>query len=78
MSYTVTMLDTETNEERSRDFVGENYQWPRDEFWWTEGNMGCDCNRADFLDVDDGHHPCNVGLNRFLLIQLRIWRSQEH
>jgi len=21
------------------------YTWA-DEFWWTEGNMGCDCNRA--------------------------------
>ncbi len=21
------------------------YTWS-DEYWWTEGNMGCDCNRA--------------------------------
>jgi hypothetical protein len=35
-------------------------------FYWTEGNMGCDCNRASYieqqhginLNPDEEHHPC--------------------
>lgn len=29
-------------------------------FWWTEGNMGCDCNRAILCgeDLDNDDPPC--------------------
>lgn len=33
------------------------YTW-EDEFWWTEGNFGCDCNRRDaFADASDEPRP---------------------
>jgi hypothetical protein len=39
------------------DSEGSQFIWPEDEdgnvdpsqFWWSEGNMGCDCNRRSFL-----------------------------
>lgn len=30
----------------------KHYTWA-DKFWWTEGNMGCDCNR--YLQWERGH-----------------------
>lgn len=29
------------------------------DYWWSEGNMSCDCNR--------GWDDCNVGLNRTII-----------
>jgi hypothetical protein len=63
VSYTVAITDTTTGETRERtyDDLGE---WDEgSEYWWTDGNFGCDCNRklefgrADGIDYDDG--PCN-------------------
>jgi hypothetical protein len=39
--YTVRMRDAETGEERTTP----PYNFPFGHFWWTEGNMGCGCNR---------------------------------
>lgn len=31
------------------------------EYWWSEGNFGCDCNRADeFYNRENEDHPCGV------------------
>jgi hypothetical protein len=46
MIYTATILDTATGERR----VTKPQEWPDEEgalYWhWTDGNFGCDCNRA--------------------------------
>ena len=39
-----------------RRYVVSSFTGPFDYhalFWWTEGNMGCDCNRAIFCGEDD-------------------------
>ncbi len=58
MSYTVHILNTETNELRE---YYERLEW-RDfhYFMWEEGNFSCDCNRGSMFD--DGDYPCSEGL----------------
>lgn len=52
------------------------YTWA-DEFWWTEGNMGCECNRhlewfrANDLDVGDEEFDCNYGKPKRYYVILR-------
>lgn len=45
MKYYCDIEDTKTGETRRREA-----EWPHDphglEFYWTDGNMGCDCNRS--------------------------------
>lgn len=62
--YTVSITDTTTGETRERtyDDLGE---WDEgSEYWWTDGNFGCDCNRglefgrAGGIDYDD-NITCN-------------------
>lgn len=67
--YTVEIVDTQTGERR-RSF--QNVDWGDDEgslFWWTEGNMSCDCNRGDAFkrerEEPDKESTCNVGPNRY-------------
>ena len=34
---------------------GSQFIWPdgdNSSYWWSEGNMGCDCNRARFAGVE--------------------------
>lgn len=57
----VSFVYTDEGEDRSQ------FIWPEDEdgnvnlseFWWSEGNYGCDCNRCSFLPgnvkLDCGH-----------------------
>lgn len=49
------------------DDEGSQFIWPNGDpstFWWSEGNMACDCNRAKYLPeawgVEDecGHEIC--------------------
>jgi hypothetical protein len=46
--YQVVLRDNATREER---IYSCNVDWnDASVFWWTEGNMGCDCNRhVDFI-----------------------------
>ncbi len=45
-------------------------------WWWTEGNGGCDCNRALFFktagaeDNEDDDTPCGESLYRIKFIEL--------
>jgi hypothetical protein len=42
-------------------------------FWWTEGNAGCDCNRAIFflgLDSEDPDNYC--GSDRFIILKAEV------
>lgn len=62
---TITILDTST---------GKTYTQVSsfDEYWWTDGNGGCDCNRKLFtvgygLDDDELCGVC-IGRKQFLII----------
>lgn len=48
--------------EKICDFKDGGWQWPKDKFWWTEGNASCDCNRGDWFNrnsgVDDSDCEC--------------------
>jgi hypothetical protein len=50
MNYTVKIQDRATGEVSAR-YMGDGVHWGESsEFWWTDGNYGCDCNRfATFL-----------------------------
>lgn len=44
MKYSVLIRDNETGE--ARTYSMGDIEWDdSSEFWWTEGNFGCDCNR---------------------------------
>lgn len=53
MNYKALIKKLETGEERlipiDLDWSGES-----SEYWWTDGNMGCDCNRER---VFEHHNP---------------------
>jgi hypothetical protein len=55
MRYTVVLRRNADGESRRVEGYGE---W-RDgtEFWWTEGNFGCDCNRWAEFERAGGHEP---------------------
>lgn len=63
MGYTVRIRHNGTQEVRSRHY---DFEW--NEYWWTEGNMSCDCNlQMEFaraggekVDMDEGI-PCSEG-----------------
>jgi len=43
MSYKVVIRDNKTGEVR---ICHQDLEWlENSDFWWTEGNMACDCNR---------------------------------
>ena len=75
MSYTVVMFDTLTGKRRHIVF---NLEWKdSSEFWWSEGNMACDCNRgARFYDVPfpsgfyEAPFPC--GNERFVIPYIEL------
>jgi hypothetical protein len=70
----VTLLDTDTGEQRSCD------DWDMDVFWWTEGNGSCDCNRSAAFGGEWLHeqHRMQLGLEddlcmmgrRFLIVDV--------
>lgn len=54
----------------------ENEDFPEDlPYWWAEGNMSCDGNRAQtFLGEDDDPHLC--GDDRFDILEWE-WRDVD-
>lgn len=48
-----------------------HYTWD-DLFWWTEGNMGCDCNRHLVFERAQGREPpdeeCVCGTTRYHVV----------
>lgn len=46
MSYTLRMRREADGAEQ---VVHGSKSWSDDEFWWTEGNGSCDCNRAMYF-----------------------------
>ena len=54
MTYTVHIKKNETGEIR---IIPLDTEWHEiSEWWWTEGNMACDCSRGDLFSRGD--YPC--------------------
>lgn len=68
-SITVALTDTRTGVTREFPFTGSADPGAV-EFHWSEGNYGCDCNRALFFaraggePADPGDFPCGEGRYR--------------
>ena len=38
------------------DHPGSQFIWPdggSSDWWWSDGNMSCDCNRGEFVGIED-------------------------
>lgn len=62
MSYLVHITDTQTGEQRVRTM---DLDWiDGSAYWWSDGNFGCDCNRADVFEDNANEcveRPCGHG-----------------
>ena len=74
--YFVTMRDMETQEERT--FSMDGIEWgDGSDFWWSEGNYSCDCNRhLEFQEAKTGVRPMddNISCNgeRYTVICIKL------
>lgn len=50
-------------------------------FWWTDGNMSCDCNRGPMFSELEGQEfhcfPGDGSLNRFILNKIEFEDGSE-
>ncbi len=44
------------------------------EWWWTEGNFGCDCNRQATFKGDEEYidAECNIADNKYLVLYAEL------
>lgn len=77
----VAMLDTQTGERRVVRWEGMPW-FEHSDFFWSDGNFGCDCNRAIVWDDERANpeqpnldRPCGEG--RFLLCILSAETGRE-
>jgi len=65
----VTLKDLENG---NIDTYEEDYKYDEEgcEFMWSEGNFACDCNRHAFMYGNEEEYPCNVGANRFVVLEV--------
>lgn len=68
--YQVAIKNNETGEIR---LCNINLEWlEHSDFWWTEGNMACDCNRSqEFARAGNESDPnvdCNVDENKYSVL----------
>lgn len=71
MTYKVAIQNNETKEIRMHS---ESNEWVSD-FWWTEGNGACDCNRRIMFDEaggdeEDPNNECSDHLYTVLYADL--------
>ena len=60
--YFAEITDTKTGETRQRKIP---FEWGEgSEYWWSAGNMSCDCNRSHEFRSDGGFGPCGEGRYR--------------
>ena len=71
--YKVLIRNNETKEERWSE---QNLEWEDHHlYWWTDGNMGCDCNRQAEFERAGGIEPdldkceCTTDKPRFSVIK---------
>ena len=51
------------------------------DYWWTEGNGSCDCNRSIYIQRSKKDFPCMKCGERIKLIQIQWegdWKSNEY
>ena len=61
MTYRVLIQDNATGE---RVWVSQSHEWDDTSlFWWTDGNMGCDCNRALEFESAKGRDRKDVDID---------------
>jgi len=61
MGYKVAIRKNSTGEVRVCSIESEwEEDGATDEFWWTEGNFACDCNRAIKFALAAGERDTNV------------------
>lgn len=53
MKYTVEIIDTRSGETRLVERPTYDLRANGLKFYWSEGNMGCDCNRGPLFYGDD-------------------------
>ena len=75
MTYRAYIVKVETGEGRWYEMDG--CEWGDGSvFFWTEGNFGCDCNRADSwlraagIEPEDDGSPCGDGAYRVPYVEL--------
>lgn len=60
--YKVAIRNEETGEirvcEMAGEWVGDDYG--PSEYWWTEGNFSCDCNRGLVYDSNGSDSKCGT------------------
>lgn len=76
MAYWVALRNNETFEVR-RCKMNLTFEFEEDGlpnmFWWTEGNGGCDCNRADiFYDGEQDVHAPVCGNQKFSALYIEL------
>lgn len=66
--------DTRNEYTREYEYKVKNEYVESQEFWWTEGNAACDCNRILYLyNWDESKDlDCNMGDNIIELLSLII------
>jgi hypothetical protein len=66
--YVVGIRENATGEVR---FHAEELPWDDSTlFWWSDGNNGCDCNRASFFHDSDIDCPC--GFSQYTVVGIWI------
>ena len=75
MTYTVFLRNNKTEEVKE---IPQDGEWEEgSEFWWTEGNMGCDCNRS-ILFGDATLENAECGDTRYTLVKVRFEGGSWH
>ena len=75
--YTAEITDTQTGETRERTYTDLGEWDDGAEYWWSDGNFGCDCNRrlefgrAGGIEFDDW--PCNeYGTPNRYIVRIKV------
>ena len=76
----VLLRDTQTGDEAWEESDVEVQYLDGQQFWWTEGNACCDCNRLTFLhralgkeqDVTDDRDPYPCGDGRVVIVRAEV------
>lgn len=75
MAYVVRIRKNSTGE--IRESIHDIEWTDSSEFWWTDGNMGCDCNRELEFERAGGREPDDdedfaCGTERFAVLSIRL------
>jgi len=76
MAYTVLIKNKKTGETSQTKM---KLDWEEgSDYWWSEGNFGCDCNRSDVFMEGLGHKSwadiecCAIGENVYEVVWIKL------